>query len=279
MSSGLETGAVTEYWERIAAKWSLVGPPLRPSGEDTSFYERAIRLAPQTDQPLRGLILGVTPELYQLNWPAGFEVRGVDGTPNMIAAVWPGRRGEAVCGDWTSLPLRDSSCAVALLDGGFAMVPYPDGMAAIVRSVRRVLVPKGIFALRLFVPPREHESRDDVVRDMVAGRISSLDIAKLRLWTALQESPEKGTELHEVWRVICEGRPESEELARLYGWDPARISAIEAYRDRSARYHFVDVPTAERLFCNEPGGFEQVMWGHPTYEQGEQCALVAFRRV
>ena len=66
---------MTGHWAEIARRWQQVGPPLRPSVQDIAFYTRAIAdiTAP------RALILGVTPELYHLPWPAGANGRAEAG--------------------------------------------------------------------------------------------------------------------------------------------------------------------------------------------------------
>ena len=58
-----------------ARHWNLLGPPLRPSRDDVAILEgvvQSLHTAP------RVLLLGVTPELATLAWPAGTELVAVD---------------------------------------------------------------------------------------------------------------------------------------------------------------------------------------------------------
>ena len=130
----------------------------------------------------------------------------------------------------------------------------------------------------IFVPPAVREDPRRIVDDMVNGRISSLNVCKLRLWMALQPSYEDGVELGAVWKAIFDSCGNWEALAEKAGWSLEHLMAIEAYRERPARYHFLDVKTVERLFCEQPGGFEVVGLEYPTYERGEQCPIVTFRK-
>jgi hypothetical protein len=69
------------HWSLMAANWRLVGPPLRPGTADQALFNAAIAswgsdkgVAP------RALILGVTPELFHLDWPTGTQLTALDGS-------------------------------------------------------------------------------------------------------------------------------------------------------------------------------------------------------
>ena len=158
------------------------------------------------------------------------------------------------------------------------MVPYPSVSRALVQSIHRVLAPNGLCTVRLFVPPAVAESPETIVDDMINGRISSLNVCKLRLWMGLQPSYEEALEIGKLWQAIHDACPDWELLAEKAGWTLEHLMAIEAYRERPARYHFVDVGTVQSLFCMDPGGFELVDVVYPAYERGEQCPIVTFKK-
>lgn len=58
-------GEDRSYWERLAACYWAIGPPLRPAPEDIGrLEERVARLRHGTQaEPLRALLLGVTPAI------------------------------------------------------------------------------------------------------------------------------------------------------------------------------------------------------------------------
>ncbi|MFM6987595.1 MAG: hypothetical protein ACKOXG_02850, partial [Arenimonas sp.] len=103
MSNGLDTPALPEgQWPKAARFWPRIGAPLRPVAEDLRFIESLLH--ERAGQPLRGLILGVTPEFERLPWPEGSRINALDRTPEMIEYVWPGRPEQAVLGDWRDIP-------------------------------------------------------------------------------------------------------------------------------------------------------------------------------
>lgn len=262
------------HWREIARRWDQVGPPLRPSSQDVAVYAST---AERRSRP-RGLILGVTPEIYRLPWPDGTDVVALDHTHHMIEAVWPGPRGRAICADWTTMPLTPACRDVALCDGGLHLLSHPVEQRALVDELARVLGPDGLCALRLFVPPSEPETADAVLADLLAGKVPNLNVLKLRLGMALQESPAQGVELSSVWNALCGDWSDYERLARRIGWEQGHLSAIDSYRGSRNRYYFVTVGQVVDLFCVDPGGFETVAVEVPTYHLGERCPTVVLRR-
>ena len=259
------------HWAEVARRWALVGPPLRPSPEDVAAYAEVV--AP------RGLILGVTPEIYRLPWPEGADVLALDHTRAMIEAVWPGPPDAAVCADWTDMPGEPASRDVAFCDGGLHLLPYPEGQAKVVENLARVLVPGGLVALRLFTPPPEPESAADVLADLLGGRVANLNVLKLRLGMALQADPSEGVALDSVYAALVAAAPDGlPALAETIGWDLDHLLAIESYRGSPDRYYFVTFEQVRDLFCVSPGGFDLVSMRVPAYDLGDLCPLLVLRR-
>jgi SAM-dependent methyltransferase len=267
------------HWENVARHWRQLGPPLRPTAQDVAFYADAINEWAKSHGVPRALILGVTPELYSLPWPAGSNVMAADQTQDMIDAVWPGPRNAVVRADWKALPLAASSRDVVLCDGGLQLVAYPHGLQNLATCLRRVIAPEGICIFRLFIPPQVRESPELVLNELLAGRIASLNHLKLRLGMALHEDAHDGVGLRQVWDALHDVAPDLESLAARVGWPLEHLLAINTYRDRQTRYYFLKLSELRENFCQEPGGFEleQTYW--PTYELGERCPMVVLRRM
>lgn len=266
------------HWLEIARRWHQVGPPLRPSVQDVAFCTKAVRRWASVHGAPRALILGVTPELYRLPWPTGTELSAVDRTPAMIEAVWPGPRSAVVHADWTELPLDAGSRDLVLCDGGNILLSYPHGQHRFVQALQRVVAPRGLCIFRLFVPPAQRESPAAVLCELLAGRIPNLNILKLRLGMALQESSERGVQLAHVWDALQRAAPDFSRLAARLGWPLDHLLAIDTYRGCSSRYHFLSITEVCRLFTEHPGGFTFAAMEVPAYELGERCPTVVFRR-
>ena len=268
---------MSEHWPDIARQWELVGPPLRPTSEDVGFFAAAVRSWELDRGHARRLILGVTPELYRMFSPRG-DLLAVDHTPAMIGAIWRGPRSCVACADWTALPLTAGSRDVALCDGGFHLLPYPLGQARLVRSLHRVIAPGGLCAFRLFVPPGQREPVDVVLGDLLAGRVLSLNVLKLRLGMAMQADPTFGVRLADVWDAIHAAAPDPAALAARIGWNLEHLLAINTYRDCPRRYHFVTVAEACATF--RAGGFElERVDFASSYDLCDRCPTVVFRRL
>jgi SAM-dependent methyltransferase len=274
-----EKAAMAEHWPDIARLWAQVGPPLRPTSEDIAILTGTIDAWARDNGPPRALILGVTPELYSLPWPQGTRLLAADRTQGMIDVVWPGPRNAVIRTDWTAIPLKDGSQDIVLCDGGFHLMDHPNGHHKFIQSLHRIVAPGGLCVFRLFVPPQEYETPDQVLRDLLNGRISNLNILKIRLGMSLQTDIAQGVELGRVWNAIHQAAPNFEELALRTGWPLEHVLAINTYRNSDIRYFFLDLDSVRRLFFDMPGGFELVTVRVPVYELGDRCPTIVMRRL
>ncbi|MBL8792554.1 MAG: class I SAM-dependent methyltransferase [Planctomycetia bacterium] len=276
--AGAETASARGHWLDIAHHWHQVGAPLRPSAQDVASYTDLIGQWAAVHGAPRALILGVTPELYRLPWPAGSELTAVDHTVAMIEAVWPGPRSAAVHAEWTDLPFTAASFDIVLCDGGWHLLSYPHDQRCLLDELRRIVPPDGLCIMRLFVPPVQPETPAAVLHDLLRGAMPNLNILKLRLGMALQVSRECGVLLADVWQALHQAAPDFVRLADQLGWSLAHLLAVNSYRDCPSRYHFVSVAEVREQFTEQPGGFSFVDCRMPTYALGERCPVVAFRR-
>ena len=266
-----------DIWYRVARQWKGIGPPLRPVAEDNGFYTAAIDTWVQANGPPRVLLLGVTRELYLLPWPQGTDFLAVDRTPAMIDAVWPGPKDAAYCADWTTMALPGGSRDIVLCDGGMELLRYPQELQRLVCILRRVLSEGGLCILRLYVLPSQRESPETVLRDFVQGRVSNVNILKLRLGMALQDTRTEGVQRQTIWDAFHAAVPEPERLGPQIGWSVEQMHIIDAYRDCPDRFFFLSVADLRDLFCASPGGFQLESVHVPSYELGDRCPTVVLR--
>ena len=253
--SGDHEASPGSHWAAFSHVLNRLKHPLKPSREDIDLFQHAISSWSVAHGEPAALIMGVTPELYDLAWPARSRVMAMDNNPDMIANAWPGQPEDALCCDWRDMCLPDQSIDIAVCDGGLIMVPYPDGTAAIVSELNRVLRPGGVFACRHYLPPSPPESPEDVVTDLLAGNVPSPNHLKLRMWGASQTTPEAGVGVPDVWEVLSRRVPDLSALAELPGWNVADVSTLEPYRTSTYRYHLPGLEHIRTLLEHEPGGF------------------------
>jgi SAM-dependent methyltransferase len=264
----------------MARLWQLVGPPLRPSPGDLVVFQDTIAAwhAANARTP-RALILGVTPEFCQLRWPVGTSLHALDGSREMIEAVWPGPPAAALPGSWTAMPLAQGCCDIVVCDGGFGLLSYPEGQTKLLRELHRVLSPGGIFAVRLFAPTRQVGTVEQVFAKLDAGGIASLDALKLHLWGALHGDQGQGVRPQEVVANILAAVGEFDRLAENHGWPLEHVRSLAMHCQSTAIYHLTDAAELVRMASIALGGFEPVGITEPDYELGAWCPIVTLRRI
>lgn len=235
------TGAGAGQWGAVAERWALLGPPLRPDAEDVENFQRAVDEVAGRMAVGRAVILGVTPELWALRWPAGTEVRAVDRSPEMIAGVWPGDPCDVIVGDWTVRHFGEGSVQVVLCDGGLQLLDYPDGQAGLFAVLKEVIPRGGRAVFRLFQPPEERLSPDEVLSRLEGGQIADMNMLKPMLWHAFAGEDGGGVCLHDIWEFLDERIADRGALFRRLGWDPDKARVIDCYRGVRGRYWFPDL--------------------------------------
>jgi SAM-dependent methyltransferase len=270
--------AGTGHWPRIARSWKLVGSPLRPAGADLALFNRVIgQWHANAARPANALILGVTAELFSgLAWPQGTKVAALDGSPDMIAAVWPGSRELARVGSWTDMPDPDASRDIILCDGGFGLLSLPD-QQRLLEEVARVLSPRGVFAVRLFAPMGRTGSLAEVVRDLRAHQVASLDQLKLRLWGALQTSAASGVRPRDVVEHIHAMSDAGRFLVEQLRWNAEHVDRLGVHRESTAVYHLTDEDGLAGMLEAVPE-LETLSVARPGYAFGDACPVVTLRR-
>ena len=271
MNGSLMPTGKPDHWSQHAQQWSLIGPPLRPSGQDISLLEQAVTAwsASNGITAPRALLCGVTPEIARMRWPAGTRLTAVDRSQAMIAGVWLAGEapGTAVCGNWFALPLSDCSQDLLIGDGCHTLLVGRDRYIAFARELRRVAAPGSLLAIRYFLRPERSETAGHVIDDLQKGRIGNFHAFKWRLAMALHGTLEEGVRLGDIWEVWNNAVPDPGALAAQLGWSPAVVHTIQNYRDLDTRYSFSTMAEARALI----GDFRIVAVQEHGYELGERC--------
>ena len=233
--------------------------------------ERALRAVP-TEGSFRALLLGVTPAVASMRWPEPHSLVAVDASLPMVQAVWPNNR-PAVCGDWQRLPFAPGSYEVVIGDGSANCLRYPEGYRSFARAVSAVLSEQGVLILRCYIQPRERESLEAVVADLPA--IASFHHYKFRLLMALQQTPEQGIAVHDVFRFWAGRHSGGQGLPSGPGWEPSVVETIGHYRGAATVHTF---PTLEELRAVMEEWFDEIGFSIPSYPLGERCPTIVWKR-
>jgi SAM-dependent methyltransferase len=271
--------AVASYWHNLASSYPELRWPLRPSSEDVRFMEAEVAAwaAAHSKSRLHMLLLGVTPEIADMQVPAGSSLTAVDSSMAMVRAVWPGsipRKRQASCGNWLALPIQDSSCSVAIGDGSMNCLPYPDGYRQLAAEVCRVLSDDGILILRCYIQPAVQERPDDVWADIFREPIPSFHHFKFRLLMAMQQCPQAGIAVDEVYRYWARRNLDTGLLTSRAGWEQSAIDTIELYRDSATVHTF---PTLVEYQSVLDEFFDEISLTSTPCNLGERCPILVLK--
>lgn len=267
------------YWNSLGRYYNLMGSPLRPGPEDIRAYEEAVAGWHTTHaaQPLRALLCGVTRDIATMRWPAETQVLAVDQSEPMIEAIWPGDvpgQRRALQGNWLDLPCEDGTIDVALGDGSFNCLGYPDGYRALAASLHRVLQRDGLLAIRVYVRPAQPEDLGAVFDDLLDGRIANFHACKWRIAMAIQPDIETGLYTREVLRTWREAGFDHADLAARLGWRKEEIDTILLYEGTETCYSF---PTLDELRAVVAEAFVEEQIHYSSYPLGERCPFLTLR--
>ena len=278
MSVPVKTAA-RSYWDEFPQAAANFGAPLRPPLEAVRFMENtAMEWArSHPGEGLRALLLGVTAEIACMRWPEAATLLAVDCSYPMVQSVWsgnvPGKRA-AVCANWLALPARPASRDIAIGDGSFNCLDFPDGLRAAARSVESVVQKDGLFVLRCFVQAEPRESLDALFDEALRGSIGSFHAFKLRLLMALQESAHKGVAVKDAYWAWTDRKIDLERLPSSPGWAKPAVETIGLYRDAETVYSF---PTLDELRMELAEFFEEISVTVHSYELAERCPILVLR--
>lgn len=268
------------HWDSVASSWNVYSSPARPCGEDLAAYLRFATTYSDTppDATKAVLMLGVTPEIATMAWPAGTVVTGVDKSEGMVNGVWPGDIPgvrHAWCDDWFALRQPERPYDLVIGDGSINMLRYPGELRRLLEKLRSLARPGALVILRSFVRPTMPESVAALVEAAQDGGIASFYAFKFRLTMALQSSPEEGVPLDEVWQAWRRLDPVAEQLSKKNGWRPEAIRPIELSRGKQGRLSF---PALDELVAAlECEGISVLDCHVPKYEMGDRCPILVGR--
>jgi SAM-dependent methyltransferase len=263
----MNNAATERLWDERAAHFGDWGAPLRPPPEDLALYARFVgsRFADR-GKVVNTLLMGVTPELAELDWPVPLDLTAVDQSAPMVRRVWPGdvpglRR--AIVGDWMQWqPSRPLD--LILTDGAPVFFADP---AVLFERAHSLLANDGAFIMRTFCAPHERESVERVMADLYDGRIGNFHLFKWRIAMALQADAGQGVAQRTVHDTIAAAGIDFSKLPQP-GFDARSVGTLRFYKDQTGTLHFPTCGTCEAALLH--AGFavvEHAVAGHAGGER------------
>jgi hypothetical protein len=278
LSPALNHGAVASPWEKHAAQWNHIGPPLRPCPQDLQFVQTEVNDIARARNRVEALLLGVTVELTGISWPANCSLTAVDSSRAMLIQRWrapPGIKSAAIQGLWEQLPVPRKSSDLVLADGSLSASPNARGVAEVLCELAAVLSPGGRIVTRVFIRQETEPTPGEVIDAMRRGEYGNFHVFKFRLLMALHNSPTEGVLLNAVYQTVCDAIPDRAAVARKLGWPLESVNTIDAYKDVSGRYFFPCLAQFRELMGTDLRELDCLV---PTYEMGERCPTLVLSR-
>jgi hypothetical protein len=265
-------------WESHSRQWDLVGAPLKPSAQDgVLMMELGTSCLGLSQTVKRIAILGVTPELIQLDWPQGVELEAFDHSEPMLQSVWapnPKFASRVTLASWQALPVDDAHFDLVVGDGSFNALPSLVEYAPVFQELARISCDQAALVLRCFVRPDEAESMTEIKHAAMSGRVYSFHALKWRIAMSLATKNHGAVAVREVYDTF-EAHFDRENLARISGCPITVINTIDAYKMADTVYTF---PTlAQWRDCCQPlWRVDQVLYA--DYELAQRCPTLRFVR-
>jgi SAM-dependent methyltransferase len=225
------------------------------------------------------MLLGVTPAIATMRWPAQTHLVALDWCDGMFRNVFPREglppRCERVRGDWREMPVATASLDLVVGDGFYSTFPDLAGPAQVNREIARVLRAGGALVMRCHRRLDRAPHVADLFSRLFAGEIRDLDIFRFVLAMAVHGDSREGVRLDDVWRAWREHVPDSREAQSRYGWADAPLANIEGWKDVASRYFFPDLAQIRELATP---AFDIEECEIPAYEWGEHFPRFTLRR-
>jgi hypothetical protein len=255
----------------VPKQWKHFGAPLRPCPEDIKVMEDQV--ARWADESSTGgcnvLLCGVTPEIAEMEWPAGTRLWAVEKSRAMIEEVWPAKESNtklAVEAEWTRLPFRPCSFDIVIGDGSLSSLGFPRKQSEFLASVRNVMRCNGLLVMRFFVQRDEPERPETVFKDLAAGRIGNFHVFKWRLTMSLQATASEGVRVNKVWKAW-------NDAGVITDWPRQEVKTIDTYRGSD---HCLTFTTMREIREVHAPIFEERECIVPGYELGERCPILVY---
>lgn len=145
-------------WKQIANMWnSYFTVPSRISSQEIAKYRRWLKEVNKSKKPLKGLVLGATPELRDALFDQGFKVHSIDINLDMFLAMdelLKNKNSDEVLikSNWLENPLASGYFDVVLGDAVLPNIPWNERQH-LLSEIKRILKPEGIFLTRAFCVP------------------------------------------------------------------------------------------------------------------------------
>lgn len=266
-------------WQKHAAQWQRVGAPLKPCPEDGRHMLELLSPVHRSRPQVNIGMLGVTPELVQLPWPASTHLHAFDHSQAMIEAVWtpnPAIPCTVTLSEWQRIPRDDHSLDAVIGDNSLGVLPDLASYRAVLSRIHELLREDGLMCLRFFIRPSDSEALGAIADDALRGKIGSFHALKWRIAMSLSQEPAFSVAVADIHAAFEAMFPDRQALAAAGDWERDTIDTIDAYLGAPTRFTFLTLD-ALTATCSDFFRLDSVRYG--SYELSERCPTISLQPV
>ena len=267
-------------WGMADKVWNKVTVPYIPSPEDIALLRRAspaecFAECPGGSQPVRVLVLGLTPALIDAPWQSQCEIHAVDFDEAMMKRDWkPRDRAQWHNANWNKMPFPSDYFDLVVGDCSFNALPSRDHYGAVLQEIVRVKRPLAPLIARFFLQSEPRLTLPDVV-GAIAGSADDFGPAAKRLLILIAASRADGT-VHprDIPARIAAQWGKIEDYLAALGKSPAEIAhAVMTYE---SQVH-LNFPNQTQIIEEFGHYFAGIEFQFPAYAAGNHCPTVIAR--
>jgi len=265
-------------WSKQSTRWSNVGSPTRPSLEDSAIMTKQARLCLNYIKEPKICVLGVTPEIIQLDWPNKAKLYAFDSSKDMIKKLWIYNRkidSQVSMADWNHLPLKKNSMNFILGDGSFTALQGIEEHKSVTREIERVLKNGGSLIMRCFIRPNKKETINQIKKDVESNKILNFGTLKWRIAMALTDSKTSTVQPSHIYNIFHETFKDLSKLTSYNKWTLDDISTLDSYANMSGFFTFL---TESSLKQYMPKNLKFISKKIGNYELAERCPTMLFKK-
>ncbi len=251
----------------------VLPPPRSPSPEDGAAMLALAGDVLGRSTPLSVLLLGVTPQIVQLDWPSTVRLLAVDSNPAVANTAWaPSAKIDLrlELAMWDALPVESGSVDLIVGDCSFNALSDFEFYEAVAAECARALAPDGAMVLRFFGPVNPRKTPDQAIAD--ARLCEDNRLSHFRLDLAVAISGGSGfVDALQIRATFDEKEPDRERFAARTGATIEEISRAidlpaERFPELTLNYFSVE-EIGERM---KPWFTIDAVY-QPHYFKGELC--------
>jgi SAM-dependent methyltransferase len=273
-----------DFWNYSIEIYKRMKSPWRPSRQEIAIMESQVAgwMGERINKSgIHALVLGISPEIVDMTWPAQTRLTVVDNSEAMARAFWPSdsvERRQLVQADWMNLPFESRQFDAVIGDGVFNVLSYPEGYQHFAQILSCNLKPDGLFLTRVQTQFEPKENPEDISARYLSGQITDYHELRFRFITAMQPDVYQGvfSSKEIIDSHLAKFGISLSELYRTTGYDPPPMegghSASAGAPPMKATY-----PTQNEFLISMREHFQVMELSYGNHPLGHQCPIFAFR--